>query len=91
MKTKIYVDWENRAVYTEREFNTNREIYANDFGDDEFEGWLNWNYTLLELYNIGMNQSMFLVNQAWDVYLENEMQDYDERFECITIGEDEKE
>ena len=91
MKVKIYIDWENQAVYSERDFNRNREYYENDFEDDQFEDWLSWTYTPIELYNIGKNQTMFIVDEAWNAVLEGEMQDYDARFECITIETDEEE
>lgn len=91
MKTKIYVDWKNKIIYSEREFNTNRKNYAINFEDEEFENWLDYNYSQFELYNIGMNQSMFLVEEEWNKFLEGEMQDYDKDFECFIIETDEKE
>lgn len=54
MKKTIYIDWEEREVFTEKEFEEElteeREQLIND--DEAFEYWLECNYTTLEIWKM---------------------------------------
>ncbi len=57
MKT-IYIDWEEREVLTEKEFEEEvaeeRKRLVDD--DETFEYWLECNYTMLDLWKMNLNE-----------------------------------
>ena len=71
MKVTVYVNWNERKVFSEDGYKEEINRRAEDFcaDDDNFEEWLDRNYTSLELYNLKDNQKNELRKAFFDYAL----------------------
>lgn len=68
MKVTVYVNWNERKVFSEDGYKEEINRRAEDFcaDDDNFEEQLDRNYTSLELYNLKDNQKKELRKAFFD-------------------------
>ena len=73
---KVYVNWNERDILTEDEFNEMKQNKArNMFEDeDEFKDWLNSDYSASEIFEMTAEERIE-VQKRWDDYCINETQD----------------
>lgn len=73
---KVYVNWNERDILTEDEFNEMKQNKArNMFEDeDEFKDWLNTDYSASEIFEMTAEERIE-VQKRWDEYCMSETQD----------------
>ena len=73
---KVYVNWNERDILTEDEFNEMKQNKArNMFEDeDEFKDWLNSDYSASEIFEM-TTEERIEVQKRWDEYCMSETQD----------------
>ena len=73
---KVYVNWNERDILTEDEFNEMKQNKArNMFEDeDEFKDWLNTDYSASEIFEMTAEERIE-VQERWDEYCADEVHD----------------
>lgn len=73
---KVYVNWNERDILTEDEFNELKQNKArNMFEDeDEFKDWLNCGYSASEIFEMTTEERVE-IQKKWDEYCADEVQD----------------
>ena len=73
---KVYVNWNERDILTEDEYNEMKQNKArNMFEDeDEFKDWLNCYYSASEIFEMTAEERLE-IQKRWDEYCVDETQD----------------
>ena len=62
MTVKIFVDWRNQEIYTEKSIEEEKKNILDDVISDEFdeilEGYLDNNYSLTRIFNLNEDEKM---------------------------------
>ena len=73
---KVYVNWQEREILTEDEFNEMKQNEARNLfeDEDEFKDWLNCVYSASEIFEMTAEERIE-VQKRWDEYCVDEIQD----------------
>lgn len=85
MQQKFYLDTENEKIYSKDSLS---EFIEQKFDEDDFESWLNENYTMSEVFNATMAQKTDMRLEFRNAIVEEKMCDgYLFEFTICTNGD----